>query len=91
MKSIIQDKKECFRTHSIIDLDKHHIMNGNAYRNKSEKYGLWVWLNHDVHMWLHNTRDGNVYARELKAIAQEHFEELYGHTKWLMLFHKNYL
>lgn len=28
-------------------LDKHHIFGGVAYRKKSERYGLTVWLCHD--------------------------------------------
>lgn len=71
-------------------MDKHHIMNG-AYRAKSEKYGLWVWLHHDVHMWLHQTPDGAKYARELKKTAQRIFEEEHSRAEWMALFKKNYL
>lgn len=36
----------CGRNGSVDPLDKHHIF-GGAYRKKSEKYGLWVYLCHD--------------------------------------------
>lgn len=90
MKSILQNEKVCFLTGTTKDLDKHHIMNG-ALRDKSEKYGLWVWLNHDVHMWLHQTAAGAEKARELKAQAQEAFEKEHSHSAWMGAFYKNYL
>lgn len=91
MKSILQDKKECYRTHSVLNLDKHHIMTGTANRKKAEKWGIWVYLNHDIHMWLHQTPEGTMYSRELKREAQRKFEEIYSHAKWMMIFHRNYL
>lgn len=90
MKSILQSEKECYKTHSTLDLDKHHIMNG-PYRNKAEKYGLWVYLRHDIHMWLHSTSDGQKYARTLKKEAQIAFEKKWSHALWMDFFGRNYL
>ncbi len=90
MKSILQSVRECYITHDIRDLDKHHIMNG-SFRGKSERFGLWVWLRHDQHMNLHHTPEGQIKARELKQQAQAAFEEIYGHDRWMAEFHKNYL
>ena len=49
MESIIQkDKTKCFicgMNSNLEPLDCHHCF-GNAYRNKSEKYGLKVYLHH---------------------------------------------
>lgn len=48
MKSILQeDKTKCFLCggNAFEPLDKHHVF-GGAYRSKSEKYGLTVYLHH---------------------------------------------
>mgnify|MGYP007101833209 CR=1 FL=1 len=37
-KSIIQKNKECYITHSTYNLHKHHIFEGTANRQLSEKY-----------------------------------------------------
>lgn len=90
-KSIIQDTKECFITKSTLNLHKHHIMNGFNRKN-SEKYGLWVWLRAD---WHNMSSYGVHFNRELdlklKRIAQEKFEEIYGHEEWMRIFKRNYL
>lgn len=48
MKSIMQNDKRCFITGRDYNLHKHHIF-GAANRKISEKYGLWVWLNAEIH------------------------------------------
>lgn len=47
-----------------------------------------MWLNHDVHMDLHGRN--TALDRQLKAMCQERFEELYGHEKFMAVFGKNY-
>lgn len=89
-RSILQKERECYFSHRTDNLDVHHVMNG-AFRGKSDRYGLWVYLHHDVHMYLHQTSSGQQMAKELKKKAQEAFEEKYGHEKWMQEFHKNYL
>lgn len=86
----MQTKHECYFSHRTDCLDQHHVMNG-AFRSKSDKYGLWVYLHHDVHMYLHHTSDGQQMAVELKRKAQKAFEERYGHDLWMKEFHKNYI
>ena len=46
--SILQDEKECFLSGAYEGLERHHIY-GGANRRNSAKYGLWVWLRHDLH------------------------------------------
>jgi hypothetical protein len=82
--------KKCYLTGRTDNLDKHHVYN-NAFRNKSEKWGLWVYLNHDVHMKLHQTPQGQKVARWLKQQGQEAFERKYGHDKFIEEFKRNYL
>lgn len=91
-KSIMQTEKECFITHSTTGLHKHHIF-GGANKNKSEKWGCWVYLRHE---W-HNTSNLGVHcgntslALELKQLCQLEFEKLYGHEKFMEEFGRNYL
>lgn len=87
MKSILQNKKECFITKVTHNLDVHHVMNG-PFRNKSEQYGLTIYLEHYVHMDIHRNP---IKMRELKAFAQEKFEKIYSRELWMKEFKKNYL
>lgn len=63
----------CGRNGRIDPLDKHHIF-GGAYRKKSDKYGLYVYLcHHDCHIF------GNNAAHNNPAVMQELHE--YGQRK----------
>jgi hypothetical protein len=90
--SIIQDDLSycylSFRTDG--KLDRHEIFPG-AYRGKSKRLGLWVMLNHELH--LHITQTDCLPQYELKRIAQQIAMERYGWTKqeFIRQFGKNYL
>lgn len=86
-KSIIQNEKECFFTGALHDLDKHHLLNG-PFRKKAEKYGLWIWAMHNLHMELHVNPEKIL---ELKQMAQKIFQEKYSYELWMKEFCKNYL
>lgn len=91
--SIICDYTErpyCYLTGSVVNLDVHHIMNG-PLRKWSDKNGLWVYLNHDVHMALHQTPQGQAWARRLKQEAQQAFEKTNSREAWMKKVGKNYL
>ncbi len=88
-KSIIQKEEKCYVSGAEYNLDLHHVMGGTANRKIADKYGLVVWLRHDIHMDLHD-RDKELEIR-LKQDAQRAFEKLYSHEKWMELFRKNYL
>ena len=90
-KSIMQEEKECYITHDTLNLHKHHIY-GNYNRNNSEKYGCWVWLRAD---W-HNMAEYGVHhdiklMNRLRKECQEKFEQLYGHDKFMKVFHHDYI
>ena len=89
--SIMQDKEECYVSGSRINLDRHHqhCLHGTANRKLAEKWGLWVWLRHDIHMDLHERN--KKLDRELEQDAQRAFEAKYDHEKFLEIFRKNYL
>lgn len=90
-KSIMQDKKECYLTHVTYDLVVHHVMNGHAERKKSDQDGLVIYLNDSVHRYLHETHEGRQKMYELKAAAQEAYEETHSHEEWMRRYGKNYL
>jgi len=90
-KSIMQhcEEPQCYITGSRINLDKHHCVHGRANRKIAEKYGLWVYLRHDIHMNLHD-KDKEL-DRELEQDAQRAFEKEHSRNEWMKLIGKNYL
>jgi hypothetical protein len=91
MNSIVQSEKECFFTYRMDWLEKHHIF-GGANRKNSEKYGLWVWLNH---YWHNEPPEGVHYNRarmdELRRIGQQAFQERFPDKDFRKIFGQNYL
>jgi hypothetical protein len=91
MKSIIQDKKECFICGTTYGLELHHCIFGNANRKLSDKYGLTIWLCHE-----HHTGDSGVHFNkemdnQIKKLSQERFEEVYGALKsFVEVFGRNF-
>lgn len=88
MKSIIQTKRQCYFSGYTENLDKHHIFNG-ALRDWSEQEGLWVYLNHGIHMALHQSRPD--LERLLKKVGQQKYEETHSHEEFMKHVRKNYL
>lgn len=98
MKSIIQNKKECFLcrylydSENICNLQDHHIFFGTANRRLSEEYGLKAWLCIYHHTQgigaVHKNRDYDVI---LKKMAQKKFEETHTREEFIKVFGKSYL
>lgn len=98
-KSIIQkDTDHCFicgRARGCPEmLDSHHVF-GGAYRDKSEKYGLTVFLCHsDCHIFgVQSVHRDRTAADALKATAQRIAMERYGwgREEFVKKFGKNYI
>ena len=90
-ESIMQDRKECYITHSTERLHKHHLMRG-SHRKAAEKYGCWVWLRNDWHTDASYSIHNNPRLEmQLRQICQMNFEKIYGHEKWMQVFGKNYI
>ena len=93
MKSVIQNKKECFTCGTTNWLEEHHIFEG-ANRKLSEKYGIKVFLCHIHHneppLGVHHNKENMLM---LKKIGQEKFMEYYNKTEdeFRQIFGKNYL
>ena len=96
--SILQktDEPKCFITGSYVNLDRHHVING-AMRSWAEEQGLWIYVQHDIHMWLHSTGDGKKTMMKLKKFAQQKWEEVHSndyddvHEEWMKKVRVNYL
>ena len=85
--TIMQKAERCYLCGKSGVLQRHEIY-GNAYRDKSKAYGLWVWLCLDCHTDLHfKHADRKMDLREHgQMVAQQHygwfdneFREKFGH------------
>lgn len=92
MNSIIQDEKCCYATGKTGNLDRHHCFKASR-RKAADKYGLWVWLDHSVHMKMHDHRKPyETLENDLKKVAQQAFEGNGGARKdFMLIFGANYL
>lgn len=90
-KSILQTEKECYITHSTKGLHEHHIF-GGCYRDKSERYGLKVWLRADWHVGTNYAVHSDKFLMtELRKDGQRAFEKKYGHDLFVKEFCHDYL
>lgn len=96
--SIIQaDKEHCFlcgRNSTVEPLDCHHVF-GASNRNKSEKYGLKIYLHHNsCHIFGKDSVHQNAEINKtVKSIVQKRAMEYYGWSvdDFREIFGKNYL
>lgn len=98
MESILQsDKTKCFlcgMNANVEHLDAHHIF-GGANREKSEQYGLKVYLHHSkCHIFGKDSVHQNpAVSNKLKAHAQKLAMQYYGWdvNTFRLIFGRNYL
>ena len=91
-KSILQRGKYCFETGmENVPLERHHTMNGTAYRKKAEEDGLWIWLMPQVHQYIHGTSEGHKLLIEYKRLSQTVYEMTHTREEWIERYGKNYL
>ena len=92
MKSIIQDKKQCYFCGNQVGLESHHCLLGKN-RNNAEKFGLKVWLCYEHHRGTFGVHGkyGHELQNKLKVIAQKKFEEKYPELSFQLIFKRNYL
>lgn len=99
MKSVLQDKKECYLCRRFYDrentrsLHLHHVFPGTSRRKQSEAWGLKIWLC-PMH---HNASNQGVHFNKendllVKQMAQEYFEANLGTREaFRAAFIKSYL
>lgn len=98
MKSVIQKNKgKCYICHQNPNgdpLDCHHVF-GGAFRSKSEKYGLTVYIHHSrCHIFGENAVHVNArVCRALQAHVQKKAMQIYGWSEeeFRTLFGRNYI
>ena len=92
MKSVLQDKKECYACGTTYNLHDHHIIFGTANRRNSEKYGLKVFLCQEHHTGSAGVHFNRDFDLRLKKMAQTHFEAEFGaRNEFVSIFGKSYL
>lgn len=93
MKSIMQNKEECYYCKTTNDLHEHHCIHGTANRKLSEKYGLKVYVCSFHHnMGGRFSIHGNsAIDYELKKKAQIEFEKYYKDKSFKSIFGRNYI
>ena len=78
--SIISNEAVCLNCYTTLNLQRHEVFHGMAYRQKSKKYGLWVHLCPVCHMTKVHNSDGELDLR-LKELGQETAMTVYGWSK----------
>ena len=89
---LTKDMTTCYISGTKNNIHIHEVYFGSANRKKSIVWGCCVPLTAD----LHNMSDKGVHFNKaldlrLKREMQGAFERLYGHVKFMEIFHKNYL
>ena len=75
-----------------INLEEHHVIDGNPGKKLSEHYGLKVYLCIQHHREGPEAVHKNVNNRRiLERAAQEAFEKKYSNEMWMKVFGRNYI
>lgn len=82
---MICDKMECYLCGQTGTLHRHHCLHGSR-RKAADKYDLTVYLCPECHTRLHDHGEKDLY---LKQLAQAHFEDRFGHKRYMEVFGKN--
>lgn len=84
---------ECFFTKdpNKENLCIHHIFRG-AFRDKSTKYGCWIWLRPEWHNQTnYSVHNDKKLEMKLQAMCQMAFEDKYGHELFMKEFKRDYI
>lgn len=94
MKSIIQEKKECFICGKTINLHNHHIIFGKN-RKKADEDGLTVYLCYEHHEGTNGVhgKNGHELDEYLKTIAETEYLKIYRKNieDFISRYGRNYL
>ena len=89
--SRLQTKVECFKTGSTLDLQIHHCIPGTHQRKKADEDGLWVYLNANIHNYIHRTAEGKELLHDLQKLAQTEYEKDHTREQFIKRYGKSYL
>ena len=93
MKSIIQNKKQCYICNKQTEIQDHHIFFGVGRRKISEKHGFKVWLCREHHQGtngVHGSK-GHELDKFLKQVCQKKYEETHSRDEFIKIIGKNYI
>ena len=90
MKSILQDKKECYICNTKNNLHKHHIMKGIRNRDKAEEDGLWVYLCYNHHEGTYGVHGKYGHNLDIELIKQAELYWIKYNNKTTDDFRKRY-
>ena len=92
MKSVLQDKKECYVCHKQTNLHLHHIYFGKN-RKVSDKNGFTCYLCYDHHEGTYGVHgmNGHELDMKLKRDCQLKFEKTKSREEFITLIGRNYL
>lgn len=82
--------KKCYLCGGVAT-DRHHMLNGLAYRSKAEKYGLVVNLCRACHNEVHFGKRSRELSDMLRKEAQRRFRRNYPELDFKEVFGINYL
>ena len=90
----MQSQKVCYVCGIMQNLEAHHCF-GGTNRNKSEKYGLKIWLCHNHHNE-NIPNDPGIHFNPkvmdfVQRMAQRKFEEIYSRELFISEFGRSYL
>lgn len=89
-RSIISNHKVCLICGKTTDIHRHHIF-FNA-RKKCDEWGCWCYLCSSHHnMSKYSVHHNRSIDLSIKVLCQKKFEELWGHDKFMELFHKDFI
>lgn len=91
-KSIIDNYPRCHHCGSEVNLQRHHMMKGLAYRYKAEEDGLWCYLCAYCHTFLHG-KDGHELDLQYKQEAERAWLKHYKKSvkDWIRRYGKNFI
>ena len=69
---------KCYISGKMYGLDRHHVLHGRGIKPLAEEDGLWIWLDHKLHMDIHDKGYAQIPGfkitdKELQALGQRTF------------------
>lgn len=89
-KSIIDNRRQCHWCGKCSGLELHHCMHGSNRKNATED-GLVVFLCHECHWEVHNSKEGHHMDEELQKEAERAYLETHTLKEWRERYTKNLL
>ncbi len=91
-QSLLSNEPECFVCRLTYNLHRHHIYGGYGRRDRSEKWGCWVYLCARHHVGKNGVHNNKALDDHLKTLCQRAWEKKYGtRDEFTRIFEHSYL